>query len=186
MRWDDLFSDLEAQLEQIEEGELAGEVAERTRIEVSKFALVDRLRPAFGHTVALSVDGGFPPVIGTLTGVAAEWVLVAAARGQEVMIPMPAILSVAGLGSLTAAAVPEGKVARLLTLGHTLRGIARDRSAVTVALVDGNTLTGTIDRVGADFFELAEHAVDEARRRGNVMGVRTVANRAVSFVRRDG
>jgi hypothetical protein len=55
---------------------------------------------------------------------------------------------------------------------------------VAVGLVDGGVLTGTIDRVGSDFFEIAEHAIDEARRRGNVAGMRTVPIPAVALIRR--
>jgi hypothetical protein len=45
-------------------------------------------------------------------------------------------------------------------------------------------VTGTIDRVGADFFELAEHALDAPRRRGEVQNVRLVPTAALVAVRR--
>ena len=183
MRWDNLFDDLESQLEQLEDAELAGEVAERARIEISKFRLVDRLRPAFGHPVSVTVPGS-AAISGTVTGVGGSWLLLAEARGPEVLVPLAAITSIAGLGSITAVSGSEGKLAERLTLAHALRGIARDRSGVGVGLLDGGLLSGTIDRVGADFFELAEHAVDEARRRSNVMGVRTVPTAAVALIRR--
>jgi len=47
-------------------------------------------------------------------------------------------------------------------------------------------LTGTIDRVGADFLEMAEHALDVARRAGNVAGVRTVPFTGLALIRREG
>jgi hypothetical protein len=49
--------------------------------------------------------------------------------------------------------------------------------------VDGAVVTGTIDRVGADFCEIAEHALDEARRGGAVHGVTAVALSALAVVR---
>jgi hypothetical protein len=70
-----------------------------------------------------------------------------------------------------------------LGLGSALRAIARDRLQVTVVLIDGSTLPGTVDRVGADFLEMAEHAPGEPRRRGDVSGMRTVAFAAVAVVR---
>jgi hypothetical protein len=184
VRWDDLFDDLEAQLGQLEEAELAGEVADRTRIEVSKFRLVDRLRPAFGHRIALTLAGRFG-VQGLVVGVGNAWVLVREDRGTEVFVPLDAIASVAGLGNVSAVPGSEGKVAERLTLGHALRGIARDRSTVAVGLRDESVLTGTIDRVGADFFEMAEHALDLSRRAGNVAGVRTVPFTGVTLLRRE-
>jgi hypothetical protein len=183
VRWDNLFDDLEAQLERLEDAELAGEVAERSRIEVSKFGLVDRLRPAIGQPVSVTVPGA-PALVGTVSAVGAGWLLLAEARGPEVLVPVAAIRTVAGLGAVSAVPGSAGRVAARLTLGHVLRGIARDRSGVAVGLLDGGGLTGTIDRVGSDFFEIAEHAVDEARRPGNVAGVRTVAMTAIALIRR--
>jgi hypothetical protein len=184
MRWDDLFDDLEAQLGQLEEAELAGEVADRTRIEVSKFRLVDRLRPAFGHRLELTVAGRFS-IQGTVVGVGNSWLLLREERGTEVLVPLDAITSVAGLGNISAAPGSEGTIAARLTLGHALRGVARDRSTVAVGLRDEVVLTGTIDRVGADFFEMAEHALDTSRRAGNVAGVRTVPFTGVALIRRE-
>jgi hypothetical protein len=183
VRWDNLFDDLEAQLDQLAEAELAGEVADRSRIEVSKFALVDRLRPALGQSLSVTVPRA-PVLVGTLTGVGSSWLLIAESRGPEVLVPLAAATSIAGLVSVSAVPGSAGRVAERLTLAHALRGIARDRSGVAVGLLDGIGLTGTIDRVGADFFEIAEHAVDEARRRGNVAGVRTVPIAAIALIRR--
>jgi len=183
VRWDDLFDDLEAQLAELEHADDAGEIAERARAEVSKFRLVDRLRPAFGHRIAVTLIGGHR-VEGTVTSVGQAWMLVREDRGPEVLLPYLAVASVSGLGSLTAVPGSEGKVAARLTIGHALRVIARDRAAVVVGLADGTLLTGTLDRVGADFFEMAEHPVDEARRPGAVAGVRTVTYSGLALVRR--
>jgi hypothetical protein len=81
-------------------------------------------------------------------------------------------------------APPEGPVSARLGLGAVLRGIARDRSAVTLVLVDGSALSGTLDRVGQDFVEVAEHPGADARRRTEVRGVRAVPYAAVAAVRR--
>ena len=184
VRWDDLFDDLEAQLDELEDAELAGEVADRTRIEVSKFRLVDRLRPAFGHRIAITLAGRFS-VEGLVANVGNSWVLLREDRGTEVLVPLVAITSVAGLGGVTAAPGSEGKIAARLTLGHALRGVARDRSTVSIGLRDERRLTGTIDRVGSDFFEMAEHPLDTVRRAGNVAGVRTVPFDGLALVRRE-
>lgn len=170
-------------MQQLEEAELAPEVADRTRREVAAFRLFDRLRPAFGHTIGVTTLGG-GPVMGTVQGVGPDWLLVAEQHGLEALIPLDAITGITGLGSMTAVPGSEGKVAEKLRLGHAVRGIARDRAGVAVSLRDAGIVTGTIDRVGADFFEMAEHAAGEARRRGQVVGVRSVPFTGVAFIRR--
>jgi hypothetical protein len=54
---------------------------------------------------------------------------------------------------------------------------------VVVGLVDGGAVTGTVDRVGADFVEVAEHGPGEPRRQREVSGVRAVAFAAIAVVR---
>ena len=71
-------------------------------------------------------------------------------------------------GSARYSAVPgsDGVVESRLGLRPALRGIARDRSTVRLHLVDGSpSLDATIDRVGADFVDVAALAAGEARRR---------------------
>ena len=71
-------------------------------------------------------------------------------------------------------------------LRRALRGLVRDRSAVTVALEDGGHLTGTIDRVGADFVEMAEHPAGEPRRASAVRAVHAVPVGGLAVVSRSG
>ena len=61
--------------------------------------------------------------------------------------------------------------------------LARDRAAVQVVLDDGGVLNGTLDRVGADYVELAEHPADLPRRAEAVQGVRAIVIAAVAVVR---
>ena len=60
---------------------------------------------------------------------------------------------------------------------------ARDRSAVQIVLDDGSVLGGTLDRVGADYVELAEHPADLPRRAEAVQGVRGVVIAGIAVVR---
>jgi hypothetical protein len=71
----------------------------------------------------------------------------------------------------------------LLDLRRALRALARDRAGVQVVLDDGGVLSGTLDRVGADYVELAEHPADLPRRSEAVQGVRAIVIGAVAVVR---
>lgn len=183
MRWDELFDDLEAQFDAAESDELAAEVSDRVRRELGLVRLVDRLRPAIGQQIVVRASGA-GLLEGTLVSVGPDWLLVAEVAHREALVPGHAVLSIGGLAAQSAAPDGEGRVGARLTLGFALRGIVRDRSAVTLTYVDGSTTAGTLDRVGADFLEIAEHAPGELRRRDAVRAVRTVPLAAVALVRR--
>jgi hypothetical protein len=181
MRWDRLFTDLEAQLEAADAAEFAGEVVERTRIEVGALRLVDRLRAALGATVRLTCMGS-DQVVGRLHRVGPDWLLLAERPEREAVVPLAAVTSVAGLGPWSSTD-SGGVVAAKLDLRYALRGVARDRAGVALTLCDGTALAGTVDRVGKDFVEIAEHPAGELRRARAVRQVRTVPLHALSVIR---
>ena len=181
MRWEALFADLDAQLAAAGAVELADEVSDRSRREVARLHLADRARLAVGADLTAGVPG-----IGTVSGRLLRsgpgwWLL--GAEGSEVVVCTDAIAWVSGLPALAADPDATPAVERRLGLGYLLRGIARDRSAVSLVLRDGTTLHGTLDRVGADFVDLAEHAPGEPRRAGSVRGARTVPFASLAALR---
>jgi hypothetical protein len=182
MRWEGLFADLEAQLAEADRADFAAEVADRTRREVARLRLVDRLRTAVDRPVVVAVSG-LGVLRGDLAAVGPDWLLLREAGGRQALVPFAAVLTISGLSPLSAEPQTEGVVAARLDLAYALRGLARDRAAVAVIAAAGTTITGTIDRVGADFVEVAEHAPMEARRIGAVRSVRTVPLSAVVAVR---
>jgi hypothetical protein len=182
VRWERLFDDLEAQLEAADREELSAEVADRTRREVAMVSLAGRLGSALGGRVELSIEG-FGALCGSVRRVGQGWVLLDAGPATDTVVAWPAILAVRGLPASVVPVDARGEVAARLDLGHILRGIARDRSPVVIVMRDGSRLAGTIDRVGADFVDLAEHPADEPRRAESVSGVRTLAVAGVSVVR---
>ena len=180
MRLEALFEDLESQFEALQDGDLYGEVADRIRAEVGKITVLDRLRGAVGTVIRVELRHA-EPVQGTLSRVGKDCLLLEAERYEEWLIPDTALTGIHGLGPFAEPA--EGAVAAKLGLAHLLRGIARDRSPVTL-YCGGNPITGTIDRVGADFLEIAEHALDAPRRRTEVYNSRLVPTQALDAVRR--
>lgn len=169
MRWTYLFADLESQLERLTDAERDSEVAERTRIEAGRLTLLDRLRGAAGHSVSLRCTG-VGPCNGRLERVGQDWLLMVESTGAETLVPLHSVLGVGGLGRHSS--TPTGALE--LGLRSVLRGIVRDRAPVRLILVDGTPVDGTLDRVGADFVEVAEHPIGEPRRPGVVQGIRTV------------
>lgn len=163
MRWSRLFDDLEAQAVAAEEAELAEEIADRIRLEVARVSLEDRLRGAVGGRLEVHAAGGHQ-VAGQVLDVGAGWLLITAARGV-VLVRTESIVDLTGLG--IAVGPPWSDLEQRLDLNHSLRALARDRALVRVALADGRTLSGVIDRVGADFVDLTE-LDGECRRRRTV------------------
>jgi hypothetical protein len=183
VRWEELFHDLEGQLEAADARELAVEVADRTRREAARLRLVDRLRASTGQQLRLQVQG-VGTLLGRLAGVGSQWVLVAGEQDRETLVPLHAVISVSGLGD--GAVDPSGRdqVFARLGLGSALRGIARDRVVVTARLVDGSAVSGTVDRVGADYLELAEQrGIGEAVRDRSPRGVLSVPFPALAALR---
>lgn len=179
VRWERLFADLEAQLDAAEAAELGSEVADRARRELALVEFADRLRACVG----LAVSVGLPPRVGLagqLLRVGPDWLLLAVDTQRDAVVPLDAVMWVTGLPVQRAG--DAGAVEAKLGLGHVLRGLARDRSPVHAWLRDGERFTGTVDRVGADFADIAEHPIDVPRRQAEVRAVRTVRMSALSAV----
>jgi hypothetical protein len=182
MGWQDLFADLEGEFDAAEAAELAAEVEDRSRLAAARLRLVDQLRPMVGAPVVVAVIQ-VGSVRGVVADVGPDWLLVDEEHNKQALVPLAAVLAVAGVGARSAEPETEGVVAARLRLGYALRAIARDRAPVAVSLIDGSRRTGTIDRVGADFITLAEHDVDEVRRPAALRDLSAVPFAALACVR---
>ncbi len=190
MRWDRFFEDLEDQLDSEWEAERAALESEAERLRVSRIDLSGRLGTLVGRPLAVEVHGG-ERVDGRLAALGADW-LALDAEAQRVgpaIVPMRAVVSLAlphaELLASARDAGPGDGLRRRMTLGFVLRDLARRRVAVSVHLVDGRPLTGTIDRAGADHLDIALHDAGASRHPHNVSGHRIVAFGAVAVVRAD-
>jgi hypothetical protein len=179
VRWERLFADLEAQYDAAQQAELAGEVADRSRREIAQVRLADRLSATDGE-VQVGV-AGTDPVRGTVVAHGPDWLLVGDDM-NETLVLLDAVSWVRGLS--TRAEPSRSAVAARLGLGHALRGLARDRAETTVVLRTGEQVIGTIDRVGADFVDLAEHPPGEPPRAGAVRATRTIGFAALAALSR--
>lgn len=177
MRWDQLFDDLEAQLGAEERRERDSEVADRTRRERAGVELAARFAAAVGATLRVRLVTG-DQLLGELLDLGEDWLLLRLETGREAVLPVAAVTGVVGLPARASAT----RTARRFALGYALRGLSRDRASVAVTDLGGQVVTGTIDVVGADSLDLAEHALGESRRPENVRSRQTIPFRALVLV----
>src|SRR5664279_6098524 len=149
MRWDDLFSDLEAQLGAAQDAQFQADVSDLTRSERASIELAERLLTARGRSVALTLRDG-EMVHGVVVDAAVQWLLLGAS-GPQTLVPMRAVALVSGLPPRTSHVT---EVERRLGIGHALRALARDRARVIVDTVGGSA-SGLVGVVGADFIEIS-------------------------------
>ena len=183
MRWDALFSDLEAQLAAGERLDLDVEINERARVDAAAVELADRLRGSVGLRIGVHLGSG-TVYEGILSHAGGEWLVLDEERHQ-VLIPHSSAVRYAGLARLAVGAGPA--VRQRLGLASALRGLARDRASLTVLVSRGTAgesgLHGVIDRVGRDFLDLAITEPGEERRPANVSGVATIPFAALAGLR---
>ena len=138
-----------------------------------------RLCAATGSVLRIGLAGG-SVVEGRLLDVGDGWLLARTGTGaREVLVPTAAVVTLGPLGRES----DPGRAARRFALGSALRVLSRDRATVGVSLMGGGPLlVGTIDAVGADHLDLAEHLDGLPRRQENVTAVTTVPFRGLLSV----
>ena len=113
-----------------------------------------------------------------------------AARWGITIVPLAGIRGVGlAYGELLRTARPLDARAGLserMTFGFVMRDVARRRAPVSLGLLSGRVLTGTIDRAGADHLDVALHEPGAPRRAGDVLGYRLVPFSAIAWARLDG
>jgi len=190
VHWDRLFEDLEGQLAAEWEAERAALDAESERLRIAKLTLRTRLRLLHLNDAPLTlrlIDGERHS--GRLRAVGADWVAAQTIDAPTALVvPIHALTGIdthhgAILDALADDAPIADGVRERMTLGFLLRDFARRRLPLRVALIDGEILHGTIDRAGADHFDIAVHDASDARHAGAVRAFRLVPLAAVRWVR---
>ena len=197
MRWDDLFDDLESQLEQELGAEKADLGAEEERLRLGRLTLRDRLltmtRASDGVPDQLKLAMRDGSVVTVAVGsIGRDWLvgeLVGARRGSCV-VPLAAVAALLPSSeqlarSTTAEPAGESPVSLSARLGlaFVLRDLCRRRAAVDLSTASGERLHGTIDRVGRDHLDLAEHQPGVPRRAASVGGIRILPFGELQLVR---
>jgi hypothetical protein len=199
MRWDNLFDDLESQLEHELSAEEVDLRAEEERLRLSRLTIRDRLYAVHLHaagererTLRLILADGLR-VAFTSTTFGRDWMAgnLVEESGQRpsCILPLEAIdgMSLTAFQvrlSLATAERPEptGSLSARLGLPFVLRDLCRRRQRVELRLADG-VVCGTIDRVGRDHVDVAVHEAADPRRESAVSEYRLVRLAQVLLVR---
>ncbi len=192
-RWERLFLDLETEVGEAEAAELAAEIADRTRLENARLRLIDRLHASKGNRITVLVPTA-GRVCGQVSDVGPDWLLLGESTPgdatscmqsavRHTLIPIGKIGLISGMGAHSTVPNGEGVVASKLDMRFLLRKAARSRVPLVFSLTGSEQLSGTIDRVGKDFVEIATHPTGEPRRRHAVTAVCDVPLTAVELVR---
>lgn len=179
MRWDALFADLENQLVAERWETIEAEASELTRGQRAEVTLVQRFRAALGQRIRVTLAPAGELSELTLQSAGPEWLGGYDAAGS-LLIPSPVVLAVEG--NLQRADTAEPKLRTGVSIAAAYRALSRRREPVGVVGISGSLLAeGTIDVVGADHFDIAQHPRDEVRRRARSR--KTIPFAAVQLVR---
>lgn len=198
MRWDNLFDDLESQLEQELTAEEVDLQAEEERLRLARLGIRDRLRslnasPGTGERMLrLSLADGSRVTVDPAT-FGRDWLagelIEESGRRPQCIVSLDAIEGVVLSGSQVIPSLDRsggeestGALSARLGLQFVLRDLCRRRQAVDLWLRHGR-MHGTIDRVGRDHIDLAVHEPGHPRRESEVSEYRIVRLSQLMLVR---
>ncbi len=197
MRWDLLFDDLEARLDQEHRDEERALALEEERLRLGRLTLRDRLdglsREGGGDPtqhVRIELRGGHVIEVRPLA-FGRDWMNAAlrgrgvdgtgseaAGGGRQCIVPLAAIAAVLPTRaqlepSVAPAAAAPTRLAERIGMPFVLRDLSRRRTPVHLTTDDGR-VHGTLDRVARDHLDLALHEPGTARRESEVRGYRII------------
>lgn len=195
MRWDNLFDDLEGQLEHELNAEEVDLRAEEERLRLGRLSLRDRLTslaraPGGTAVFRISLVSGVTITVRPTT-FGRDWLaadlLDAGTRGAQCVLPLAAVAGVAldpeqVPASLCAESESAARIVDRIGLAFVLRDLCRRRASVELHTATG-PLAGTIDRVGRDHIDLAVHPPGTLRRAAEVRQCRIVPLSQIHLLR---
>jgi hypothetical protein len=197
VRWDNLFDDLEGQLEHELNAEEIDLRAEEERLRLGRLSIRDRLLSLARSggrqdprmlSVVLTAGQGItvrPSAFGK------DWLagdlIDHSGTSAQCVVPFVAIAAVVlteddVADSLNSPVQTLAQVVDRIGLAFVLRDLCRRRKSVDVQTATGR-LSGTIDRVGRDHFDVAMHPPGTQRRRGQVEQYRLVPLAQLQLIR---
>ena len=191
MRWDNLFDDLEGQLEHELNAEEIDLRAEEERLRLGRLSLRDRLTSLAGAGMLRIILASGETIALRPTTFGRDWLaadlLGAPTLGAQCVLPLSAIAGVIVSAeeipaSLTAESDRTARLVDRIGLSFVLRDLCRRRASLELRTRTG-LLTGTIDRVGRDHIDLAVHAAGTLRRPAEVVQYRIVPLAEIQMVR---
>jgi hypothetical protein len=179
-RLEHVFEELEAEFDAGLRWQAEQEAAAAIRAEVGEVTLWEHLTRRVGGRVVVGV--GALRLDGVLLASYPDFVALRTADGRQHLVGLGPAVSVRVEANGRLAPASGSKVASRYGLRLALRELARRREPVLVSLVDQGAATGTIELVGRDYLELAEHELGDVPRRATVTGHRLVPLAAVAAV----
>ncbi len=199
MRWDNLFDDLEGQLELELSAEEIDLQAEEERLRLGRLSIRDRVMSVHDaqdsrapYSLRIDLINGDRITVRPMA-FGRDWfsadLVEESSRRSQCIVPFAAICGLVltkeqVTASLRARSADEAErsLAARLGLPFVLRDLCRRRKSVEVR-IPGSSYHGTIDRVGRDHIDLAVHDPGEARRESAVTQYRVVLMNHLSLVK---
>jgi hypothetical protein len=175
-----VFEELEAEFEAGLRREADQETAAALRAGIGETVLWEQLARRTGAQAV--AHAGSCRFRGVVVASYPEFLVLHDGDGSEHLIRYGPATSVALPAEPTTLQPAPAGAARRYRLSLALRELARRREPVRLELVDGGRVDGTIEAVGSDYLELAEHDPGEARRRRAVKARRFLSLTAIAAV----
>jgi hypothetical protein len=175
-----VFEELEAEFEAGLRREADQETAAALRAEIGETVLWEQLARRTGAQAV--AHAGTRRFRGVVVASYPEFLVLHDGDGTEHLIRYGPATSVALPAEPTTLQPAPAGAARRNRLSLALRELARRREPVRLELVDGGRVDGTIEAVGSDYLEIAEHDPGEARRKRAVKARRFLSLTAIAAV----
>lgn len=173
-----VFDEMEAGFEAGLRREAEQEAVAALRAQVGETRLWEALARCVGMEVAVRAETRL--LRGTLLAGYPDFFVLRSDDGGQHLVPIgPAATVTLPVARSAPRPVP---VASRYRLALALRELARRREPVRLQLAGGGTAAGTIELVGRDYLELAEHNPGEARRESALTGRRLLGLASVAVV----